>query len=317
MKQKKEKKIVVKSNKLIEARYRLSLQESRVILWLLTHIHPDDEDFKDHKMDIKEFSKMIGIEADNQYSKLRSVTKHLMQRVLEIYEPNEQEWLQVSWLSSARYQKKKGYVLLRFDPALKPYLLQLKSHFTKLEVTDLLQLKSIYSIKIYELLKQYETIGKREISIDDLRLYCGIKTGEYRNYNAIKLYVIERAAAEINAKTEYEIDYQEIKESRKIIAIEWVIKKRTFFEKNQLEKATLIKKELRSKNSFIENLQEYGFSCLKAKKLLQQESEEVISNALKAVNLQVERGNVKNPAAMLTKAIQERWHPEKYKNRTK
>jgi hypothetical protein len=33
---------VIKSNALIEGRYRLSLQESHVVLWLLTKIEPDD-----------------------------------------------------------------------------------------------------------------------------------------------------------------------------------------------------------------------------------------------------------------------------------
>ena len=48
-------KFIVKSNFLVEARYRLSLQESHVILWLLTQIQPDDEDFKMHSMQIADF----------------------------------------------------------------------------------------------------------------------------------------------------------------------------------------------------------------------------------------------------------------------
>jgi len=307
---KKERKYVVKSNQLIEARYRLSLQESRVILWLLMQICPDDEDFKQHKIDIKEFSKMIGAEVDNQYSKLRSVTKRLMQRAIEIYNPEKKEWLQVSWLSSIKYQSTKGCVLLRFDPELKPYLLKLKGHFTKLEVADLLQLKSIYSIKIFELLKQYESIKKRKISVEDLRAYCGIQKGKYRHYNAIKLYVIERAAAEINAKTEYEVDYKEIKESRKIVTIEWTIKKKTHFEKSQQEKATILQKEFRSDSTLIEKIMEYGFSKQAAKRFIQSDVEENIINAIKAVDIQVSRGHVKNPAAMLKKAIEERWKPD-------
>ena len=77
-------KYIVKSNSLVEARYRLSLQESKIILWLLTQIRPDDEDFKSHQMTISEFSKMIGVEVDNQYSKLRDVTQNLMRRILNI-----------------------------------------------------------------------------------------------------------------------------------------------------------------------------------------------------------------------------------------
>jgi plasmid replication initiation protein len=304
--------LVVKSNALIEARYRLSLQESRVIFWLLSQIQKEDSDFKPYKLDIQEFSKIASLSSDGQYTELRKITKSLTRRSLDVYEPDKKMLLQVSWLSSALYQFQKGYVVLEFSPRLKPYLLQIKDHFTKIETSEILNLKSVYSIRIFELLKQYESIGKRRISVDDLRAYCGIKPGEYRNYNAIKLYVIERATTEINAKTEYQIEYEEIKHSRKIVSIEWTIKKQTYFEKLQGEKAKVIQKELRSQNAIIDNLQEYGFSRLTAKKLIQNEDEEVIADALKAVNLQIERGNVKNPKAMIRTAIKEHWKPETF-----
>lgn len=104
----KNKDFIVKSNALIEARYRLSLQESHVILWLLTQIKPEDEDFKSHKLDIKEFSKIMGLKYGGQYTELQDVTGSLMRRVFKIYEPHSQDVLQIAWLSSARYQKKRG-----------------------------------------------------------------------------------------------------------------------------------------------------------------------------------------------------------------
>ena len=134
---------VVKSNALVEARYRLSLQESQIILWLLTQIQPEDEDFKPHKLEIIEFTKLTQVSSGNKYSELRRITKQLMQRIIEIYEHKTEEFIQAAWLSSARYQIKQGCVLLQFSPLLKPYLLQLKSHFTKIDVIDTLKLKSI------------------------------------------------------------------------------------------------------------------------------------------------------------------------------
>ena len=81
---------VVKSNSLVEARYRLSLQESQIILWLLTQIRPDDEDFKPHTLEIAELSKLTGVRIDGKYDELRKITKRLIQRALEIYEPHLQ-----------------------------------------------------------------------------------------------------------------------------------------------------------------------------------------------------------------------------------
>jgi plasmid replication initiation protein len=272
----------------------------------------EDEDFKPHKLRIIDFSNMVGVKAENQYKELRSITKRLMQRAMEIYEPEKKEHIQVSWLSSARYQHTKGCVILKFDPELKPYLLQLKSHFTRIKISDVLELKSIYSIRIFELLLQYVHIGKRRVSIDDLKLYCGVEQKEYGFYADFKRFAIERAKREVNSKTGYEINYTEIKKSRKVIALEWTIKKRTHFEKLQEDKAQIIQKEIRSSNAITEEIIEYGFSRVTAKKFLQKYSEDVIKNALKAVNLQIERNNVKNPKAMLRVAMQEGWKPDVY-----
>ena len=306
-------KYIVKSNSLVEARYRLSLQESHVIYWLLTQIRHDDEDFKPHQMSIVEFSKMIGVEVDNQYSKLRDVTQNLMRRILNIYEHEKNEWLQVAWLSSARYQGKKGIVILKFDPDLKPYLLKLQSHFTKIDLVDTMKLKSVHSIRMFELLLQYLIIGNRKITIEDLRFLCGIQQKEYIGYNMLKRKVIDRAKTEINAKTEYDIDYTEIKESRKVVAIEWTIKKKPIQLEGTAEKVRQLQKEYRSESVIVESLIEYGFSRAIAKRFITDNGEDVVSDALKAVNIQVERGQVKNPRAMIQTAIKERWKPDVYR----
>jgi plasmid replication initiation protein len=302
---------IIQHNNLIEARYKLSLQEKRVVLWLLTQIKPEDCDFKAHKLEIAEFSKTIGLKLNNQYSQFQEVTSNLMKRVLRIYEPKTTSILQIAWLSSAHYKLREGYVLLEFSPKLKPYLLQLKSHFTKLSLSDMLQFTSIYTIRFYELLEQYEIVGRRKTDIKELREYCGIASNEYNNYHDFKRYVLERATKEINEKTDLTIDYQEVKESRKIVAIEWTIKKQ---EKKKLDSTF---KEFRSQESLIEAITQYGFGRTTARKFCKEYKEEEIKNALRAVDLQIKRNHVKNPKAMLRVAIQEKWHPEVFKTRRK
>jgi len=310
-------KFVVKSNALVEARYRLSLQESQIILWLLTQIRSDDEDFKSHRLEIADFAKFTQVEIGNRYSELRKITRKLMQRVMEIYDPENQDLLQVSWLSSARYQYKKGCVILKFDPGLKPYLLQLKSHFTKINIVDTLKLKSIYAVRVFELLLQYNSIGLREISLDDLRAYCGILEKEYADYFDLKRYVIERAKIEINNKTEYEIDYIEVKESRKVVAIKWTINKRDLDKENQSHQIKSLHKEYRSDLALIESIVEYGYSKSHAKKFLKDYDENVVKQALQAVDIQISKNQVKNPKAMLRTAITEQWKPDVYKPKQK
>jgi plasmid replication initiation protein len=307
--------LVIQHNSLVEAKYRLSLQEKRIVLWLLTQIKSDDEDFKLHKLEVSEFSKMTGLGIDNQYSKLQEITSNLMRRVFKIHEPQTDSFFQVSWLSFARYYLKKGYIELRFDPALKPYLLQLKSHFTKLNLSDMMNLNSIYTTRFYELLKQYESIGKRTIYLQKLREYCGIIDQEYKKYNDLKKNVLERAKKEINEKTDIIVDYIEIKESRKIVAIEWTIKKRYPEKQEHIEKIDRLEKELRSERIVVDSLLEYGFSKTTIKRFITLHGEKTVKDAIRAVDLQVERGKAKNPKAMIRTAIEEKWHPEIFKKK--
>ena len=238
-----------------------------------------------------------------------------MRRILEIYIPEEDEYLQIAWFSSVRYHNKKGFVSLRFDPDLKPYLLQLKGQFTKIDLIDTLHLKSIYSRRIFELLLQYLSIGKREISVEKLRDWCGLEKNEYPLYGDIKKRVIEHAKQEINTKTEYEVHYDEVKNSRKVESLKWTIKKKTHFEKLQIEKEIIIKKEFRSENQMIDRLMGYGFSKNQAKKMIELYGQERISDAIKSVDIQVSRGNPEHPEAMMRAAIKEGYKPDVYKRK--
>ena len=304
--------LVVQSNMLIEAHYRLTLQEKRLILWLIKEIDKDDTDFKKYQLKITDFAEMMELNPKTQYKELKRVTRALISRPIDIENPETNATIQMSWLCFAHWEPKKGICSLEFHPALKPYLLQLNSHFTQIGFADFLGLKSVYSVRIFELLAQYASIGKRSMSVSYLRSWCGIQKDEYELYAHLKSRVINRAKTEINAKTEYEIDYEEIKESRKVAEIKWTIKKKTHFEKSQIEKAILITKELRSKNALIEQLIEYGFSNQAAMRILKNNQESHVSNAIKAVDIQVQRGHVKNAKAMIATAIKECWHPEKY-----
>ena len=312
--------IVIQHNHLVEAHYKLTLQEKRLVLWLASQVQKEDDEFKVHTLTIAEFAEIAKIERNGAYKELPKITERLMQKIIKIRSLDREELLQVAWLNSARYQFKKGKVILRFSSDLKPFLLQIKYKFTKANLEDLMVIRSIYAIRLYELLKQYESIGERIISLSCLREYCGIGNEKYKNYNDFKRKIIEISEREINSKTDISIKYDEIKSSRKITSIRFSINKnsnhkQTEFEKYQIEKAVIIQKELRSEKAIINQLVEYGFTDSQSKKIVKSNRQETIINAIKSVDIQVSRGKVKNAKAMLAKAIQEKWHPEKYQNK--
>src|SRR3954466_8049740 len=163
--------LVTKSNKLIEANYKLGVVEQKIILCLASNIQPNDSDFKTYTLPIKEFSNLLGLKGTPKYTELRQTTKELMQKVFEVR--INKKVIQVAWLSYVAYNESEGTIDIRFDPFLRPYLMELKKEFTSYKLENVVKLKSSYAIRIYELLKQYEKIQERTFLLDQLRKLLG------------------------------------------------------------------------------------------------------------------------------------------------
>ncbi|MBY6850510.1 replication initiation protein, partial [Clostridium botulinum] len=118
---------------------------------------------------------------------------------------------------------KKGVLMLKINKDLKPFYLSL-DWYTKYQFKNIMQFKSTYSFRMYELLKQYEKIGYRIITINEIRSMLDIKKNKYPKYANLKQKVIKVSINEINTNTDLFIDYEEVKESRKITSIKFYIK---------------------------------------------------------------------------------------------
>jgi plasmid replication initiation protein len=220
--------IVTQSNKLVEARYNLPLGEQRLILTMIARIQPDDEDFKEYRINVKEFADFLGIDNNSAYREFDKITTAIMTRVLILEESDGP--LKVGWVSSAKYIVKEGAVLLCFDPKLKPYLLKLKGNFTSSRLEMLLSFKSQYTTRMYNLLKQYEYLKEREIELELLREILGIRKDQYTLYSNFKKDILESTQKELISKADLHFEFDEIKHGRRVGAIRFRI-----FTKNVIE----------------------------------------------------------------------------------
>ena len=305
--------IAIQHNNLVEAKYSMTLQQKRIMIWLVSQIKPDDIDFKEHVLNIRELIKICQLSGESSYKEIKDITFSLIEkgiRIIDITDSENKREIQVSWLSSADYYQ--GQVKLSFSPKLKPYLLQLKEKFTTINVIDLMQFKSIHAIRIYELLKQYQDIGERTLTIDEIKECCGVKD-KLNKYDHFEKKLILIAQREINEKSDIHIEFERIKPSRKIEGIKFIISKNKAYEfRNNPVKET---QEVKRKPAVIDTLKEFGLSLRVINQILKENTEQTIQNAINAVDLQLSRGQVRNTKAMLMTGIKEQWHPEKYKQR--
>lgn len=220
--------LVVKSNTLVSSRYRLDWSEHRIVLFLISKIDKDDEDFKEYIISVANMAKLMGLtDSDKQlgggfYHRVEQAIQSLMSRVLTVREGKD--WLKFHWVSSAKYLHKKGQIRIKISPELKPYLLQVKKNFTSYELGNVIKMKSIYSARLYELLKQYEKIGKRKFEISELRNFLEIEPTEYVKIDHFHKRVIKPAHEELPQKSDICFEYEFIKTGRRFTHIEFTIK---------------------------------------------------------------------------------------------
>lgn len=298
----KEENLVTKSNMLIEANYKLGVVEQKIILCLASNIQPTDSDFKTYTMPIKEFHRLLGLKGTPKYSELRQTTKELMQKVFEVR--INKKVIQVAWLSYVAYNETEGTIDIRFDPFLRPYLLELKKEFTSYKLENVVKLKSSYAIRIYELLKQYEKLQERTFLISDLRKMLGAED-VYPAYGNFKQRVLVPAQKELEKKTDIMFDIEEIKVGRRVTKIRFLIKSSKKKGNQQLSLFEEHLEEFRLPNLFSQQVKKLGM------KMGIQLTDEIIrswekhgqENVLALMEKIQDRKDIDNPVGYITKVL--------------
>lgn len=212
--------LIVKSNKLIEARYELTLNEQKLILYAVSKLDTKKKRFNILELETREFIELLGT-SQFRYTEVRELITNLMSKQVRI--ENDKRDLVANWVSSLEYIKDEGMIELEFSEKLIPYLLQLKERFTRYQLKNILYLKNKHSIRIYELLKQYQKIGKREFTIDELKKILMLE-GKYEQFRDFNKSVLKQTMEEINEFTDLNIDIKLIKKGRKVVSIKYIIK---------------------------------------------------------------------------------------------
>jgi len=289
------KKLVVQHNAIIEARYKLSVGEQRLIKTLASMIGPDDDEFKTYSLRVADFAALVGVERKDYHAAVKEIAESLMSRPFTLIEGGDS--VTMTWFSSVRYKTGRGVVEIRFDPSMKPYLLQLKERFTKYELGNVLRLKKTYSIRMYELCKQYQSLGRRSFTIDQLREILCLDSG-YSLYGDIKRRVLLDSQKELAEKTDISFDFSEVKEGKKVVAVDIVIHANLA---DPRQEAAQIPPSVEDEST--RGLIALGVAPAMAARLVADHGEERIAQSIAHAQALRKEGKLKNPAGFLVEAI--------------
>ena len=212
--------LIVKSNTLLQhPLYKTSIELkifSKIVLAIRKA--PEDEIFT---FQVKELIEDFGCHED-EYERLKKVAKSMSGKAVDINISSENVCDIVVIFRRITIDK-KGLITFKVEEDIKPFILDLTSNFTQYYFENIARLKSNFSIRIYELLKQYEKIGNRKISVLALRHFLNVSDDKYRLYGDFKRKTIFIAQKELKEKTDIYFEFEEIKLGNKVIEINFSI----------------------------------------------------------------------------------------------
>lgn len=215
--------LVYKSNALVEASYRLSVYEQRIILACIAQVRRDEPltDQQLYAVSAQQIADMTGTQLGTTYQNLKAASERLYRREVTLHEaPNGEgkgkgKVRLTRWVQTVEYREAEGLVALRFGADMVPYLSQLSAQFTRYALADVAKMDSAYGIRLYELLCQWRDAGEREVSIEWLR--DAFQLGDkYPAIKDFKRWVLEPAVAQINEHSPLAVVWEQRKTGRKV-----------------------------------------------------------------------------------------------------
>jgi plasmid replication initiation protein len=211
--------LVTQDNRVVEAAYKLTLAEQRLILLVLTKIdtHPDKPAALPEtliEVTAADVIAQFGLSDGKEYLSLKSAADRIAERWLFIEGAADR----TRWVSRVKYMPNEGRVVLRLAADILPYLTQLRRSFTSYRLLHVAGMTSVYAIRLYELLVQWARTGERTVALDWLRERFQIE-GQYGSIRDLKRRVIDPAVAQINAHSDLDVTYVNKKRGRDVVAL--------------------------------------------------------------------------------------------------
>ena len=105
-----------------------------------------------------------------------------------------------------------------------PYLAQVRSKFVIYNLKEVANFGSFYTTRLYEYIQEFKDTGWIECSVDKLRVLFA--TGEkFTKYNDFKRFTFGHAVNEINSQYDMNLQFEEIKEQKRIVRLKFTFKK--------------------------------------------------------------------------------------------
>ena len=203
--------IVEKRNVLNELRSNnMTVQELRFFSIYLSKIDPYNKDTRCVRFPIEDFQRIMGFGKLN-IGQLRASTDSLLCKIVHVPDEDGRGFRAFQLFKECHIFKgkdEKWYVEIDAHDKALPLMFDFKNRYFKYELWNALRLKSPNQVRMYEILKQYEKLGHRELTISELRELLGIGKNEYERWERFRVRVLDSCQQALKETTDICYTYE-------------------------------------------------------------------------------------------------------------
>lgn len=156
-----ERDMVSRSNVLIESKSSTSLFERKLLNIAIAKAYIEDGELI-ARISTKDVKSYLHISGNSIYTRLKDVSKETLGHVVSIEDDEKENFIMFNVVNKCEYRD--GIFTTRFTKEMKPHIYNLKKDYTRMSLDVLCSFKSLFTTRIYEILRTQYYRFEREKS---------------------------------------------------------------------------------------------------------------------------------------------------------
>ncbi|EDP0209936.1 replication initiation protein [Campylobacter jejuni] len=228
-----QKAIVTQNNRFVYAKYDMNTNELKMFMWIVAQINSQkDSLFQVCEMPLSQIFEVLNHQSDENYTYIKNLIDSMAKKTyIEDFKLLDEKTMKeveihrvMPLFQFIEYKKWASSINYRLNNSLMEYLLDQKRDFTQLKFNDIQDMKSAYSIRIYNMLlcelKQNRQSFKINLAVLQNLLEVPKSYYEWFDFNR---FVLKQAEKDINGKSNLVLlEIKTYKTGRKITEIEFI-----------------------------------------------------------------------------------------------
>ena len=222
---------VVKTHRLNTALQKLSLSEIRLMQLAIIDARETGtgiDTVTPLPIHASRYAEAFGVTRQTAYEVLIEAETSLFKRYFTFLDERDGKPVKSHWVSQAKYLDDEAIIEIMLTPAVVKEItridaIEAKTLFTRFALEQVAPMKSVYSVRLYELLNQWRQAKKVSFDLDVFRGQLGVEETEYKAMSDFKRRVLDLAVNEINGKSDLKVSYEQVKKGVAIVGFKFKV----------------------------------------------------------------------------------------------